>query len=463
MPPDIAAPPMIFLSYRRDDSAGHVGRLYDALSARFTSQRIFVDIDHISPGQDFVEVVDDAVTRCAVLLVVIGKRWAGAGRIGKRRIDDPGDFVRLEVVGGLRRTGLRLIPVLVGGAKMPGPAELPEDLRELSRRNAFELSDTRWKEDVARLTTELDRVMGPLATPVATPVVPMPRMETPPMSATPVASQPAVARPALTSGGLPAWSRWAAAAIVAVVVIGFVVRGALAHRAPVVTAAPVAVPAQLTVPTGDAPRVLPASLLSAGHGMLGSAQQWRGDAVLTQIQATLPASATSSAAYQINYTFRSPADGAGLQVMTGVAGGGGPQTVKLKPIALPALHALPDDLPIDLPTAVQTARDSGMVGDVRSALLSAAGLTGHVGDPAWKIVPVSTDQYRVFYVDANTGKLLHGAAIPKPASVTASSSPNPLTGSANANTPAGNTPGTLIKKFGGLFKKHQSSTPAPQQ
>jgi hypothetical protein len=65
---------MIFLSYRRDDSGGHVGRLYDALSARFGSQRLFVDIDHISAGQDFVQVVDDAVARCAVLLVVIGKR-----------------------------------------------------------------------------------------------------------------------------------------------------------------------------------------------------------------------------------------------------------------------------------------------------------------------------------------------------------------------------------------------------
>ena len=79
MPSDPTAPPMIFLSYRRDDSAGHVGRLYDSLSVRFGSQRIFVDIDHISPGQDFIQVVDDAVGRCAVLLVVMGKRWAGTG------------------------------------------------------------------------------------------------------------------------------------------------------------------------------------------------------------------------------------------------------------------------------------------------------------------------------------------------------------------------------------------------
>jgi len=202
----------------------------------------------------------------------MGKRWAGTGRVGKRRIDDPGDFVRLEVVGGLRRAGLRMIPVLVGGAKMLGPTELPEDLRELSRRNAFELSDTRWKEDVARLTTELDRVMGP----TATPATPMPAIQTPVISATPVLPQPAIR---LSAIALPSWSKWAAIGVgvaAAVVVIGFVARGALAHRAPapVVTAAPVSAPS-LNVAT-DPPRLIPASLLDAGHGMLSDAQAMAG-------------------------------------------------------------------------------------------------------------------------------------------------------------------------------------------
>jgi hypothetical protein len=445
MATDGSGPPMIFLSYRRDDSAGHVGRLYDSLSARFGSQRIFVDIDHISPGQDFIQVVDEAVGRCAVLLVVMGKRWAGTGRVGKRRIDDPGDFVRLEVVGGLRRTGLRMIPVLVGGAKMLGPSELPDDLRELSRRNAFELSDTRWKEDVARLTAELDRVMGPMpapATPIAT-------MQTPVVSATPVVAHPAIGIPAIRMPAikLPPLSRRAAigAGIVAAVVIaGFVARSALAHRAPapIATAAPVSAPS-LTVAT-DPPRMIPASLLSAGHGMLSDAQQWRGDAVLTQIQATLPSGATTSTPYQINYTFRSATDGAGLQVMTGTVGTTGPQTQKLKPVALPSIHALPSDLAIDLPAAVQTARDSGMVGDVRNATLTAAVQAGHAETTAWRIVPASADQYRVYYVDASSGKILHGAAIPRAAAASQNASPN-------AN---GNGGGNILKKIGGIFHKH---------
>jgi hypothetical protein len=441
---------MIFLSYRRDDSAGHVGRLYDALSARFGSQRIFVDIDHISPGQDFVQVVDDAVGRCAVLLVVMGKRWAGTGRVGKRRLDDPGDFVRLEVVGGLKRTGLRMIPVLVGGAKMLGPAELPEDMRELSRRNAFELSDTRWKEDVARLTTELDRVMGPMATPVApvpalqTPVLQTLMQQTPVVSATPVMPQPAIQFREIT---LPSWYKKAAmgaGALAAVVVIGVLARGALAHRAPapVVTAAPVSAPS-LTVAT-DPPRVIPATLLDAGHGMLSDAQQWRGDAVLTQIQATLPSSATASTPYVINYTFRSPADGAGLQVVTGAAGATVPQTEKLKPVALPTIHALPSDVSVDLPAAVQTARDSGMVGDVRNVTLTTAVQTGHPATTAWRIVPAQTDQYHVYYVDASSGKLLHGAAIPRAAAASQTAS--------TQSTGAG--PGSIIKKIGGIFHKH---------
>ena len=151
--------PMIFISYRRDDSGGHVGRLYDSLSAHFGRQRLFFDIDHIAPGQDFVQVLESSLSRSSVLLVVIGKRWAGSGRVGARRIDDSGDFVRLEVARGLLRPELRVIPVLMQGARMPGPAALPDDLKDLSRRNAIELSDLRWKEDVARLISSLESTM----------------------------------------------------------------------------------------------------------------------------------------------------------------------------------------------------------------------------------------------------------------------------------------------------------------
>lgn len=423
--PESSAPPMIFLSYRRDDSAGHVGRLYDSLSAKFGSQRIFVDIDHISPGQDFVQVVDDAVARCAVLLVVMGKRWAGTGRIGKRRIDNPGDFVHLEVAGGLKRSGLRLIPVLVGGATMLGPAELPDDLKELARRNAFDLSDTRWKEDVARLTGELERALGPAGMP-ATPII---------STATPRHIK--LPHEIRLPEKVPEWTKWAGVAA-AVLAVGFVARGVIGGRStPVVTAAPAAQPTDVSVPTGDAPRPLPANLGAASATALRSAQQWRADAVLTQIDAKAPSSGSAAGQYQVAYTFRSPSDGAGLQVVTGISGTS-PSVKRLTPVGGMALRPIPANF-VDLSPAAQTARDSGMAGSVANAVLSVAGLAGRPGQPTWKIVPVQTDQYRVYYVDAVSGKLVH----PTVASNTtrpARKAKDPLKSIGSA--------------IGGIFKKH---------
>src|SRR5579862_4154367 len=249
---ETATTAMIFLSYRRDDSGGHVGRLYDALSAKFGPQRIFVDNDHISPGQDFVQVVADAVARCAVLLVVIGKRWAGSGRIGKRRIDSPGDFVRLEVAGGLRRQGLRIIPVLVGGATMPGPNELPDDIKDLSRRNAFDLSDTRWRDDVARLITQLDNVLGPIAAPTraAAPVIALPAL--------PKTIKLPIALPA----SWPPWSKWAGAAA-GVLLVLLLARGVFGHGAPTVATAPANASPVAIRP--DPPKVLPSDIAQASQ------------------------------------------------------------------------------------------------------------------------------------------------------------------------------------------------------
>src|SRR6185437_6808061 len=333
--------PMIFLSYRRDDSGGHVGRLHDALSARFGSQRIFVDIDHIGAGQDFVQVVDDAVARCAVLLVVIGKRWAGTGRIGKRRIDNPGDFVRLEVAGGLRRQGLRVIPVLVGGATMPGPSELPDDIKELARRNAFELSDTRWKEDIARLIAQLDLALGPAATPRT--VSPL-NLKTIPL-------------PAGLPRTLPPWGTWAGLAA-GVLILGYLARGALTRASSSVPVVPVSAPAQLSI-AAEPPRAVPTRLAAASRAVLTNVQAWRSDAVLTQITAR-PQTGAASSGWEIAYAFRSPTDGAGKQVVTGVPGAA-PVTKSLPPVPRSAIHALTADF-VDLPTAVQTARDSGLAG-----------------------------------------------------------------------------------------------------
>src|SRR4051812_45557604 len=127
------------------------------MSSRFGDGNVFMDVD-IGPGVDFVSRITRAVGSCHVLLVIIGPRWTTITN-GARvpRLAEPGDFVRLEVEEGLRRQGVAVIPVLVGGARMPEPSELPAPLRPLSRRNALELSDSRWRYDVDRLLAALDR------------------------------------------------------------------------------------------------------------------------------------------------------------------------------------------------------------------------------------------------------------------------------------------------------------------
>jgi hypothetical protein len=150
----------IFISYRRADSAGYAGRLYDRLSQRFGQDRIFIDIDTIEPGLDFVEVIEEAVGSCDVLIVLIGSEWLTiTDATGRRRLDNPEDFVRLEVATALERN-VRVIPVLVGGATVPHSTDLPDVLRRLVRRNALEISDTRFHHDVDRLIETLDKVLG---------------------------------------------------------------------------------------------------------------------------------------------------------------------------------------------------------------------------------------------------------------------------------------------------------------
>ena len=110
----------VFISYRRDDSGGYAGRLFDVLAARFGHDQTFMDLDDIHGGDNFAAVIDEKVGQCSVLLAVIGERWLTLkGRSGVRRLDEPDDFVRLEIAKALER-GVRVIPVLVGGAAMPG-------------------------------------------------------------------------------------------------------------------------------------------------------------------------------------------------------------------------------------------------------------------------------------------------------------------------------------------------------
>ncbi len=157
--------PRIFISYRRDDSAGHAGRLYDRLIDHFDQQNVFMDVDTIQPGLDYVEVVQEAVGSCDALIAVIGREWLGASDgSGRRRLENPEDLVRLEIATALARN-IRVIPVLVQDAREPLATELPDELKPLARRNSLELSDSRFRADVERLIEVLqtptpDRSIG---------------------------------------------------------------------------------------------------------------------------------------------------------------------------------------------------------------------------------------------------------------------------------------------------------------
>jgi hypothetical protein len=150
----------IFVSYRRDETAGYAGRLADRLNEHFGEHKVFRDIDSIDPGLDFVEAIQRAVDSSEVLIAVIGRNWLSTtDTAGRERLQDPHDYVRMEIVTALERN-IRVIPVLVQGASMPATHELPDDLAPLTRRNAFELHDSSWSDDIRRLVTALERVVG---------------------------------------------------------------------------------------------------------------------------------------------------------------------------------------------------------------------------------------------------------------------------------------------------------------
>jgi class 3 adenylate cyclase/tetratricopeptide (TPR) repeat protein len=155
-PPKIAMPTnRVFLSYRREDSAGHAGRLFDALVDAFGKDSVFMDIDTITPGQDFAKAIDSALLMCDDSLVVIGPRWLRLSERGERlQLDGTEDFVRLEIERSLLRN-VRVLPILVGGAVMPSSRDLPSSIEALAHRQAFQLSDHRWHADVNELITLL--------------------------------------------------------------------------------------------------------------------------------------------------------------------------------------------------------------------------------------------------------------------------------------------------------------------
>jgi len=155
----------IFISYRRDDSAGYAGRIADRFIQHFGEDRVFRDFDFIDIelGSSSVEAIQRAVDSSEVLIAVIGKNWLTAtDAAGRKRLENPDDYVRIEIATALKRN-MRVIPLLVQGASMPSADELPEDLAPLVHRNAFELHDSShdssWGDDLGRLISALDRVL----------------------------------------------------------------------------------------------------------------------------------------------------------------------------------------------------------------------------------------------------------------------------------------------------------------
>lgn len=146
----------IFISYRRADAAGHAGRIYDSLARVFGAGQLFMDVAAIQPGETFAERIDRTLNESGAVLVIIGREWMNrlqAPREGRE------DFVRHELTTALKHEVL-IVPVLVQGAAMPAAQDLPEDLRPLAKRNAIELSDSRWDYDMARLSQALSQAPG---------------------------------------------------------------------------------------------------------------------------------------------------------------------------------------------------------------------------------------------------------------------------------------------------------------
>ncbi|HEX3986174.1 MAG TPA: toll/interleukin-1 receptor domain-containing protein [Acidobacteriaceae bacterium] len=235
----------IFISYRRDDSEGEAGRLFDDLIHAYGENSVFMDVAGINPGMDFRKAIDDNVAGCGVLLAIVGPTWATiANDAGQRRLDDDNDFVRLEIASALARD-IPVIPVLVHDAKMPRPDHLPENLRNLAYRNSVELTHARWNSDVDLLTKALAQYVAASSATSSEPIhatipVQLPPANTPHPRAAPAAKS----RTPLLAG------------IAAVVVLAIVAALFFATHRSGATGAAAATPTTTAVP---APAAAPAS------------------------------------------------------------------------------------------------------------------------------------------------------------------------------------------------------------
>ncbi|MEM7188002.1 MAG: toll/interleukin-1 receptor domain-containing protein [Pseudomonadota bacterium] len=154
----------IFISYRRGQDNNSAGRIYDALVDEFGESRVFMDVDTIPPGVDFVDYIDQMVGTCDAFLAVIGPGWHDE----KERLHDEGDFVHLEIRSALKRENIRIVPLLVSNAEMPTAKELPKDLHPLLRRSGLKVSHQTFNATLERLSESLEGVLAPKTTPVPT-------------------------------------------------------------------------------------------------------------------------------------------------------------------------------------------------------------------------------------------------------------------------------------------------------
>jgi hypothetical protein len=152
----------IFISYRRKEASYLAAWLHDSLVDRLGSGRVFLDIDSIRPGINFIEAITRAIDQCAVLLVIIGPQWLAVERDGRRRLDEPDDPVRMEIEAALNRD-IRIIPVLLESTPLPRAAELPGRLMELTYLNALRIRHESARADIERLLAAVEDILGPAA------------------------------------------------------------------------------------------------------------------------------------------------------------------------------------------------------------------------------------------------------------------------------------------------------------
>jgi hypothetical protein len=162
------SPSAVFISYRRGDGAGYAMVLNERLVRHFGPSRVFRDIDDLGPGTNFVARIESAIGSCAVVVALMGTNWAGVQSDGRRRLDDPNDFLRLEIVSAIQ-LGVRIIPVLVQGASMPSQEMLPEPMKSLASRQALRIDDSAVEFGVSKLIAAVERELGAADEPASYP------------------------------------------------------------------------------------------------------------------------------------------------------------------------------------------------------------------------------------------------------------------------------------------------------